>query len=343
VSLLTHETGSLTISALEATHSGPLPLSCCLTSCSSAVWIHCVSTPTQEQLRRRGHSSHRREVAQRRAELNSQDQRLSADQVERVLKGDQNLQRLIGKQDFLLLKQTLQQQFIVSLAVYVLAAALCALSIVLFIRHENAKKQLTLSDISLTDSNGGANGIAVDLDSLDVKWSAGGEPEDIKVYLENVQTSTRTSPITCHSTENVVRFSPDNYKSLLANRNKGQNNRLRAVLQTKEETFSSNPVQVAVGVTVLTLVDRAGSLTVAAMIDNSRIPSYDFEAKIVVPGRIEKRGPLSIGPNIPYQFKSIKISRPKELDWGDARGVYFSPDDPRLVRFDWLIDNGVRQ
>ncbi len=96
------------------------------------------------------------------------DQRLSADQVERVLTGDQNLRQLIGEQDFLLLKQTLQQQFIVSLAVYVLAATLCALSIVLFLRHENQKKQLKLSDMSLTDPNGASNGIAVDLDPLDV-------------------------------------------------------------------------------------------------------------------------------------------------------------------------------
>src|SRR5205823_5081295 len=114
----------------------------------------------------------------------------------RVLTGDQTLRQLIGEQDFLLLKQTLQQQFVVSLAVYVLAAALCALSIVLFLRHESAKKQLKLSDISLTDPNGASNGIEVDLDPLDVKWSSSGEPEDIKVYLENVQTSTRTAPIT---------------------------------------------------------------------------------------------------------------------------------------------------
>ena len=51
---------------------------------------------------------------------------------------------------------------------------------------------------------------------------------------------------------------------------------------------------------------------------------------------------VAIGPDIPYQFKPIKISRPKELDWSNARGVYFSPDDPRLVRFDWLIANAVR-
>jgi len=272
----------------------------------------------------------------------SPDQRLSADQVERVLTGDQNLRQLIGEQDFLLLKQTLQQQFIVSLAVYVLAAALCALSIVLFLRHENAKKQLKLSDMSLTDPSGASNGIAVDLDPLDVKWSSGGEPEDIKVYLENVQTSTRTTPITCHSTENFAQFSPENFKSLLTQRDKGRYNRIRAVFQTKEETFSSDPVSVAVGLTVLTLVDQTGNLTVAAMIDNSRIPFYDFQAKIVVPGRTERRAPLAVGPNIPYQFKSMKIPRPKELDWDDARGVYFSPDDPRLVRFDWLIDNNVR-
>jgi len=77
-------------------------------------------------------------------------------------------------------------------------------------------------------------------------------------------------------------------KGLLANRDKGKNNRIRAVFQTKEETFSSDPVSVAVGFTVLTVVDQMGNLTVAAMIDNSRIPFYDFQAKVVVPGRARR-------------------------------------------------------
>lgn len=272
-----------------------------------------------------------------------QHSRLGSDQVERVLRENQNLQRLIGKQDFLLLQQALRQQFIASLAVYSLAVGLCALSVFLFLSHENTKRQLVLSDILLSDADPSANGLLVDLDALDVKWSSSGVPEDIKVYLENMQTSTRTDPITCHSTENTVRFQRDDYKGLLANRAKGQTNRIRAVFQTREGAFMSNPVEVAVGFSILTLVDNTGMLDVAAMIDNVRIPFYDFQAKIVIPARKGKRDPFAVGPNIPYYFKSIKVPRPKELDWDYAKGVYFLPDDPRLVRFNWLIDNSVRQ
>ncbi len=273
----------------------------------------------------------------------AQDGRLSADQVERVLRGDQNLQRLIGKQDFLLLKQALQQQFIASLVVYSFVVLLCGFSIYLFLRHEAAKKQLVLSDISLSDPVDLAKGTLVDLDPLEVKWSASGEPEDLKIYLENIQSSTRTSALKGSSTENVVRFSTADYKNILINRNKGTVNRIRAVIQGKEGTFTSDPVDLTVGFTVLTVVDDDAKLTVAAMIDNSRIPFYSFQAKIVVPNRIGNREPLSIGPDIPYQFRSVSVSRPKELDWDNARGVYFSPDDPRLVRFDWLVADTVRQ
>jgi hypothetical protein len=272
----------------------------------------------------------------------SPDQRLNSDQVERVLKGDQTLRGFVGEQDFLLLQQTLKQQFVISLAVYGLAAVLCALSIILFIRQESAKKQLALTDISLTDSSDLARGAVVDLDPLDIKWSSSGEAEDIDVYLENVQTSLRTVSVKCHSSENVVHFSPDTFKALLADRTMGHANRLRAVLQSKTESFSSKPVEVSVGLTVLTLLDQKAMLTVAAMIDNSRLPFYDFQAKIVVLGRTGNRAPLSIGPNIPYQFKSLKVTHPKELDWDNARGVYFFPDDPRSVRFEWLIEDTFR-
>ena len=271
----------------------------------------------------------------------SPDQRLHADQVERVLTGDQRLRELVGEQDFLLLKQTLRQQFIISLTVYALATVLCALSIVLFLRHENASKQLSLANISLADANDNAKGLVVDLEPINVKWVSSGEADDIDVYLENVQTGMRTAPLRCHSAENAIRFEKDDYKSLLSNREKGQNNRIRAVLQTKKEHFSSLPADVAVGITVLTLLDKRGVLTVAAMIDNSRIPYYDFEAKIVVPARAANRAPLAIGPQIPYRFKSIKVPKPREFDWNSARGVYFSPDDARLVRFDWLIDGSA--
>ena len=269
-------------------------------------------------------------------------QSLGPDQIERVLRGNQTLQRLVGKQDFLLLQQALRQQFIASLVAYGLAVVLCAASVFLFLRHESAAKQLVLSDVTISDADNQAKGLLVDLDTLDVKWSANGAPEDFTAYLENMQTAVRTDPIKCHSVEDKISFPRDDYKALLVNRSLGQTNRIRAVLQTNEGTFTSMPVELAVGLTVMTIVDSQGLLTVAAMIDNSRIEFYDFNAKIVIPARKSERDPFSIGPSIPYYFKSVRVPRPSELDWDYAKGVYFSPSDPRLVRFAWLIDSSVK-
>jgi hypothetical protein len=77
------------------------------------------------------------------------------------------------------------------------------------------------------------------------------------------------------------------------------------------------------------------------MIDNSRIPNYDFEAKIVIPPRTATGRFVSVGPSILYRFKSLKIPNPRSVDWSAAKGVYLTPDDPRLVRFQFLIDGSL--
>ncbi len=62
------------------------------------------------------------------------DQRLTSQQVERILLADHELQKVVGDQDFQLLKQALHQQFVTSLTVYSLAVLFCSLSVFLFVR-----------------------------------------------------------------------------------------------------------------------------------------------------------------------------------------------------------------
>ena len=68
-----------------------------------------------------------------------------------------------------------------------------------------------------------------------------------------------------------------------------------------------------VGITVLTVLDGYGCPTVAAMIDDSRIPFYDFQAKIVVPGRSLSTTPLSVGHQINHQPRPSTVRRPAQL------------------------------
>jgi hypothetical protein len=271
------------------------------------------------------------------------DERLKANQVERLLRGNQQLQSVVGQQDFQLLQQALRQQFVISLVVYVLAISFCGYSVFLFAQQAAAKKDLKLDHFSLSSTEPRSKGLPVDLDPLQVSWVAAGEPEDVKAYLENLQTSLRTAPVVAPSATNKVLFSPDAYRGLLANRNRAASNQIRAVLQTKKAAFASDPVDLLVGITVMTVVYSDGLLDVAAMIDNARIESYDFETKIVVPPRNSSGEYFSVGPHIPYYFKKVNVPRPHALDWDSINAVYFGPDDARIVRFRFLVDNSLKE
>lgn len=292
----------------------------------------------------KGHEVTKRIVAKLRQKVPSRiekDQRLTGSQVERLLVGDQELQKLIGDQDFQLLRQALHQQFVISLTVYSLAVLFCALSAGLFVRQAEAKKRLLIDHWSIASEDPNSGGLPVDLDTLQVSWQSSGDPEDVKAYLENVQTSMRTDPLIISSSEQKAEFQAVSYQRILQNRERGQANRIRAIVQARDAVFRSDPFDLQVGVTILTVIDAEDRLTIAAMIDNSRIPNYDFEAKVVVPSRSSAREDLSLGPAIPYEFATQRIAHAVQFDWRSAKGIYIGPDDPRLVRFQFLIDESL--
>jgi hypothetical protein len=269
------------------------------------------------------------------------DKRLAPAQVERLLQRRQDLQEVVGEQDFLLLQQALKQQFVVSLAVYALVILFCGLSAFLFVRQAQESKNLKVEGLSIADPDPRANHHLVDLDSLQALWHASGEQEDVLAYIENVQTKARSESVRVPSTQISVTFDRPSYRAILSGRGRGERNRIRFVLQARKAAFTSDVQDLEVGITVLTVLDSDARLTVAAMIDNSRVPFYDFEAKIVVPPRSLSQPFLSIGPRIPYQFRAISVRRPGRYDWNAAKGAYFGPDDPALVRFEFLIDHSI--
>lgn len=267
------------------------------------------------------------------------DKRLAPAQVERLLQRNQNLQAVVGKQDFLLLQQALKQQFVITIVVYALAVLLCGVSAFLFVRQAQENKTLHIDSIAMADTDGHAGQHLVD--PLQGLWHASGDPEAIKAYMENIQTGVRSDALSMPSAQGSVTFDRASYRSLLAERGCGAKNRVRLVLQSRKAAFNSEVKDLEVGITVLTVLDGDAHLTVAAMIDSSRIPFYDFEAKIVVPARTPSGSPLSVGQRIPYQFHPLTVRKPGQYDWDEARGVYFGPDDAALVRFQFLIDHAV--
>jgi hypothetical protein len=269
------------------------------------------------------------------------DRRLSAKQVEQLLASHQELARVVGEQDFQLLKQALTQQFWISVLVYSITVAFCVWSAFLFVRQDQVGRELKLSRVVLTDREPAANGALVDVDPLTVTWQPQGEPDDVKVSLESMDNGARTDAVIANSAEGAIQFPPGSFHSILSNRARGSVNRLRAVVQTRTQIFQSDPQPVSVGIVVLTVADSSG-LEVAATIDNIRIPNYDFEARVIVPSSEPYASPLDIGPEIAYRFRPVHIPSSGNYDWKRIKAVYFGPDDTRLVRCQFLVASSLK-
>jgi len=70
--------------------------------------------------------------------------RLSPTRVERILREHNELRQELSRQDFELLKQVLRHQFVLSALVYVLVAALCVWSLILYLRGDGSKSNSEL-------------------------------------------------------------------------------------------------------------------------------------------------------------------------------------------------------
>lgn len=270
------------------------------------------------------------------------DQRLSPRQVEGLLRGDQRLQKIAGGQDYNLLQQILKQDFIISLLVIAGALIFGTLTIALWVVPNLPNSKLVLSNFAAVSADQVAKGLLVDLDPIDISWQSSGKPEDLHLYLENLDTHVHSVEMVVPADAHRIEFSSEQYRPVLTARNRNGINRVRIVAQTKSAVFLSDPFDLRVGVTVLTVVDSHAMLTVAAMIDHRRVPFYGFEARILIPSKTASGEGLVVGNEIPYQFQKVKVEHPDVLDWDNARGAYLSPDDPRLVRFEFLVDDAIR-
>jgi hypothetical protein len=158
----------------------------------------------------------------------------------RLIDGDNTLRSKVSDQDFQLLKVALRQQFIVSIVVYVLCGLVFLAGVGFYIYMVNRPVPLSISSISAESTDPAAQGMAVDLDNLQVRWSSAGEPADIAVSLEALDDHRQTAPKTVRSTESQVVFAPEDYRPLLSHRAPGAANRLRVDIQTPKSLFVSS-------------------------------------------------------------------------------------------------------
>jgi hypothetical protein len=247
---------------------------------------------------------------------------------------DQKLRSQVDQQDFELLRSALHQQFILSLIVYLLCALLFLVGSSVFAYVTLRPKPLSIGDIHLNSTVAEAEGISVDLDDLRATWAASGEPEEVKVFLQNIETGQRSKEITLRSSDAAVTLSRSDYQRILADRTHLGKNRIRVVLQGSNQSFQSAPFDLLVG-TKISVVGFPEKIKIMARIDNEPIPNCDFEAKVLFHLR-KPIEPMTVGGFIHYGQNDFPLQFPDRIDWATVRLYYMGPDDHRIVRPEYL-------
>jgi hypothetical protein len=259
---------------------------------------------------------------------------LAPRQVASKLKWDHELRRLVSDQDFQLLTRVSQQEFVKALVVYGLIGLLFVTGVAAFVYVQTRPKPLAVSDWHLESTHPDAKGLAVDLDDLKLTWKAEGPAEDLTVALENLDTRRRTEARMVSSAQQYVIFPKDTYREVLAHRDRRSVNRVRAVARGSHDTFTSSEFSLHVGIriTAIPIADE-NSIWLTALIDNTAIPYYQYEAKLLVWPKKRSDGIISTdnetmkNPKMVFTFGNFDA-----LDLNTVKVAYFGPDDARLVR-----------
>lgn len=260
---------------------------------------------------------------------------LNAKQLHSLLADDNSLRSRISEQDFSLLQQVLKQQFITSLVVYVICSILFIVGTVLFYFQAIQPKTLVINNIQLESTATPANGLPVDLDPLIVQWNASGEETQMKVFLENIETNRRSGEFEVKSSEGSFEILPSEYRDILNNRNFNEWNRVRIVMQTDIENFISDSIKLHVGLKVVA-IGFEEKVKLAAMIDNSLVQTYNFEALLVL-WKNDEVDSISFGGHINGQ-QDYPFENSTNYSWPGAKLTYLGPDDSRLIRTEVIYD-----
>jgi hypothetical protein len=251
-----------------------------------------------------------------------------------LIERDAQLRSKISDQDYQLLRLTLHQQFVTSVIVYGLCALVFFAGVGLYAYVSSRPAPLSIESIAAQSTDPESGGLAVDLDPLRITWSAKGDPEDIVVYLEAMANHLRTEGRSVRSTELQVVFSAAEYHSILADREHGGSNQVRAILQTSHAPFFSSEFPIRVGTTILAAHIEPLRIKIVGMIDRSSIPYYNFEANLLLWGTARGKAsmPVSYGGQILYGRNDFRLNSALHYDFSSAKLAYIGPDDSRTVR-----------
>ena len=199
------------------------------------------------------------------------------------------------------------------------------------------RPKLDVRNIAIEGTSAASKGLAVDHDRLRIRWTSSGPPEDLRLSLLAPASGRRTEDFAVSSADSQLLIDPADYRVLLQDRSLGGSNRVRVLLDGDSCRFESRPIEVHVGLTVFVGAYES-TIKVAPLIDNSLVPDYAFDARVVIPHRRDPTRTLSLGPRFRSSSQDHHRDNLEEHDWSDVRLAYFGPHDPRAVRLSVVTD-----
>jgi hypothetical protein len=264
---------------------------------------------------------------------------LTPARIGRLVESDARVREAVNDQDLRLLRLLIVLQHGLTVVVLLVCAALVGLGIWLITRPD-ALAVVPNPPAPVADQ---AHGLLVDLDPVIVEWSSGGSEERISVFLENVESSSRSTKKVVSSNARSVTFLPDEFRGVLAERGYRKRNRIRSVVEWSIGTKQSETRDLLVGIQaslmlngrLITPTEDRPIHTLMATIDDSTefMPSnYCFSGALA--GWTESN-PIVIALKSCNSKGSYEVMIPEleTLNWDRSAGfVYFGPDDSKIVR-----------
>src|SRR5262249_53684970 len=161
-----------------------------------------------------------------------------------------------------------------------LMAVLFCVGVGAFVYVQTRERNVAITNWHLQSEEPAASGLAVDTDDLVLTWTADGPAADMIIQLENIDSGRRTPGLRVSTAQQTLQWPKDSYRDLLSVRTLRGANRIRAIGRVQRASFTSNEFSLRVGIRVVAIpVEEDSTIWVSAMIDNSSIQNYVFEAK----------------------------------------------------------------
>src|SRR5262249_3220818 len=127
---------------------------------------------------------------------------------------------------------------------------------------------------------------------------------------------------------------------ILPNRKHNGATRMSVAIRTSDTEFGSPEFKLLVGTKIMVVKLSPTQLKIMGTINNTAIDYYNFEGKFVVWASENGQAaqPISIPSDgkINYGKNDFPLNSKLKYDWTQKKFVYFAPDDPRVVRVEYL-------